>query len=92
MWFIRTMMDYRLTCGDFKNRVPRPCHLLRDPDEMTAIDLLWNEKINGTAIVLAKDPYFFCNQLGKLKSQQRYEQFLINQIRKKESKDSFLQT
>lgn len=86
MWFVRTMMEYRLTCGDFKNRVPRPCHLLREPDEMTAIDLLWNEKINATAIVLAKDPYFSATNWENSKSQQRYEQFLINQIRKKRIK------
>lgn len=87
MWFLRTMIDYRLTNGEFKNRIPRICHLVRDYDnELLALDTLWKGRISGERLVWSKDPYFSAEAFVGDSTQCKHENFLMNQIKNKRIK------
>lgn len=86
-WLIDTFMEYRLVSGEFKHRLPRPCHLMpKNEIELQAVRTLWRMHNNGEVLRTAKDPYFLIFNWEGDPQQQRYEAFLIEQIKGKEVK------
>lgn len=86
-WFIRHVINLRLSGGDFKQRIPRPCHLVSDNiDELKAIDDAWIEKFDGTTIKHATDPYFCVASWRGTTEQRSHEDFIVGQIKMKRVK------
>ena len=86
-WFIRAMLAFRLDKGEFKNHLPRPCHLLSsDPDELIALEMLWKMTLSGESIRVSTDPYFTVSSWVGSSRQIAHEELLIAQVSKKRVK------
>ena len=92
-WFIYSVMEYLLESGKFKNRLPRPQHLLSDIDEgIVALKQCWNAHIGGDVLVTSFDPYFYVSNWEGSSVQQKYEDFLVKQINSRPVKRFVLAT
>lgn len=86
-WFLRQMMNYRTSTGEFKNYLPRPQHLLKpDPAEVQAIIDCWADRLSGNVLMTANDPWFLVSNWEAAPDQVRYEDCLIEQVKRKRIK------
>lgn len=85
-WFCLTMLDYRLTSGEFKNHMPQPCHLMKQVDEeVRALNTLWEAYI-GAQMAVSIDPWFSVRSWCGHPKQRAHEDFLVAQVKKKATK------
>lgn len=85
-WFIYTMTEYLLESGKFKNRLPRPQHLVNLDEESAAMLRLWEMKCDGEVLKFASDPYYKVANWEGHEKQIAHEQFLIRQVKQKRVK------
>lgn len=86
-WFLYNMIELRLQTGEFKNRLPRPQHLLKDDKtELEALDELWKGRFSGELIQASIDPYFRVERWCANPVQIQHENMLVHQIMNKRVK------
>lgn len=82
-WFIRTMMEYRLSTGEFKNRLPQPCHLMKQvEEEVESLSTLWAE-LSKDKLIVASDPWYCVKSWVGHAKQRAHEDFLVAQIKRR---------
>lgn len=82
-WFVRTMITYRLTTGEFKNRLPQPCHLMKQVDEeVESLKTLWAEQ-SKDRLLAAIDPWFCVRSWTGHVRQRDHEDFVVAQIKRR---------
>lgn len=84
-WYIGVVMKFLLESGRFKNRLPRPCHLILqdDVDAMNALNALWQSRFESPTIVFSKDPYFLTSEWVGDPVQIKHEDMIVRQVRKR---------
>ena len=85
-WAIRALMEFRLQTGEFKNRLPRPQHLLVDEEDLQNLILLWNGYNDGTVLHSSIEPFFLVSNWCGDPDQIRHEDYLVGQVKKKRVK------
>lgn len=90
-WFISKAFEHRLESGEFKNRLPRPCHLAA-PDDLPVFKEMWNQERSGNVLSMALDPFFSIKRWRGETSQRRHEDFLIQQVKRRSVKRFVLAT
>ena len=81
------MIELRLQSGEFKNRIPRPQHLLKDDKiEIEALDEMWKGRFTGDLIQASTDPYFRVERWCGNPIQIQHETMIVNQIKNKRLK------
>lgn len=90
-WLITKAFETRLESGAFKNRLPRPCHLVT-PDEVPLYKELWNQEHDGTVLAMSSDPFFSVRRWVGDASQRRHEDYLVQQVKRKAMKRYALST
>ena len=83
--FIKTAMETRLQSGQFKNRLPRPCHLIYG-EEVEIMKELWLQETFGAVLMVASDPFFSTRRWLGAPEQVRYEDFLVRQVERRSTK------
>ena len=90
-WFISKIFEGKLESGLFKNRLPRPCHLVESGD-LEVLKEMWNLEHNGSVLTMAADPFYNVKRWVGDAAQVRHEDFLIEQVRKRSMKRFALAT
>lgn len=92
-WYLYTMIEYRLESGEFKNRLPRPQHLLRDDkSEIEALIETWKGRFQGDVLQAATDPFYRVERWVNNPVQREHEDMLVLQIKNKKIKHYALKT
>ena len=87
LWFLYTMIEYRLQSGEFKNRLPRPQHILKDnEEEIYVLDRMWADRFCGEPLQVSIDPYFRVERWEQNPIQIKHEDYLIGQVKRKRIK------
>lgn len=81
-WLITKAFEHRLESGEFKNRLPRPCHLVAG-GEMPLYKELWDQEHDGTVLTMSSDPFFSVKRWVGDANQRRHEDYLVQQLKRK---------
>ena len=91
LWFISKAFEHQLESGAFKNRLPRPCHLVT-PDDLPIFAEMWKRERSGNVLSMSADPFFCAKRWQGTPEQTRYEDFLVQQVKHRSTKRFVLAT
>lgn len=90
--FIRALLAYRTSTGQFKNYLPRPCHLIGSNEkEIEALIEGFKEEREGV-LTCSVDPFFCVKNWCGDQRQIDHEDYLVNYVRHKLTKHFLLGT